>query len=144
MALAAPSVVATHQRKNTFFFEFAAQKFGFRVQGSGFKDKNWVTCKSLCLILNQNRELPFLLCLMPIACMSYDSMAPLMCKHPDVITQPYLSVLHPHIAKRKTLLCIKTVKAESRVNSTKLAKVFLDKSRGFSFLKVYPICLDRF
>ena len=28
MALAAPSVVATHQRKNAFFFEFAAQKFG--------------------------------------------------------------------------------------------------------------------
>jgi hypothetical protein len=34
--------------------------------------------------------------------MSYDSVVPLVCKHPDVTTLPQLGALHLHIAKRKT------------------------------------------
>ena len=37
------------------------------------------------------------------ACVSYASVVPLVCKHPDVTTSPQLSALHRHIAKRKTL-----------------------------------------
>ena len=37
----------------------------------------------------------------------FASMVPLVCKHPDVTTLPYLSALHLHIAKRKTLVCDK-------------------------------------
>jgi hypothetical protein len=53
-------------------------------------------------LCNKKPRKPFSLCARPGACMSYDSVVSLVCKHPDDTTLPQLGALHLHIAKRKT------------------------------------------
>jgi len=69
--------------------------------------------------------------------MSYDSVVPLVCKHPDDTTLPQLGALHLHIAKRKTPpLAEKTSFQRKHVSITTFStKVFLALAQGFFFLK---------
>lgn len=53
-----------------------------------------------------------------VACMSYASVMPLVSEFPDVTTPSYLSALHLHIAKRKTLVCDKKNKIMTLIYET--------------------------